>query len=433
MEKLAREFIKDKRDKKTHKPEEVMQFIQSYLKEEIPDYQMSAWLMASLLNGLDKTEAAALTKAMLESGYQFDFSNLKELKVDKHSTGGVGDKATMILAPIAAACGVRVPMIAGRGLGHTGGTLDKLDAIHGFNTRISKTEFQNNVENIGYSIMGQTEEICPADKRIYSLRDVTATVESIPLICASIMSKKLAEGINGLVLDVKVGSGAFMKTSEDAKELAVSLKEIGEQRGCKVHAIITDMNQVLGRHVGNANEIYECMEILKNTEESRSLYSDCRELSLVLATHMVAIGKEIDLDSARKEAEAALKNGSAWEKFVELVECQGGKLEIEKPKYEKQVLAKKSGYIQSFNTEAIGVAGIIIGAGRKVVSDKIDYLSGIYLEKKIGDKISEDEAVFSLFAENAEKYPEAMEMLESCFEIGEHPIQAPDLIKELVL
>ena len=433
MEKLAREFIKDKRDKKTHKPEEVTHFIQSYLKDEIPDYQMSAWLMASLLNGLNKSEAAALTKAMLDSGYQFDFSNLKELKVDKHSTGGVGDKATMILAPIVAACGVRVPMIAGRGLGHTGGTLDKLDSIKGFNTRISKAEFQSNVENIGYSIMGQTEEICPADKRIYSLRDVTATVESIPLICASIMSKKLAEGINGLVLDVKVGSGAFMKTSEDAKELAVSLKEIGEQRSCKVHAIITDMNQVLGRHVGNANEIYECMEILKNTDESKELYSDCRELSLVLATHMISIGKNIDLNEARKLAETALEDGSAWKKFLQLVEAQGGSLNIEKPIYEKQVLAKKTGYMQSFDTEKIGLAGIIIGAGRKVVSDNIDYLSGIYVEKKIGDQVKENEPVFSLFAENKEKYAEAMEMLESCFEIGEHPIQAPELIKELVL
>ncbi|MEC9281696.1 MAG: thymidine phosphorylase [Bdellovibrionota bacterium] len=433
MEKLAREFIKDKRDKKTHKAEEVTHFIQSYLKDEIPDYQMSAWLMASLLNGLDKSEAAALTKAMLESGYQFDFSHLEELKVDKHSTGGVGDKATMILAPIVAACGVRVPMIAGRGLGHTGGTLDKLDSIKGFNTRISKTEFQNNVENIGYSIMGQTEEICPADKRIYSLRDVTATVESIPLICASIMSKKLAEGINGLVLDVKVGSGAFMKTIEDAKKLAISLKEIGEQRGCKVHAIITDINQVLGRHVGNANEIYECMEILKNTNDSKNLYNDCRELSLVLATHMISIGKNIGLEEARSQAESTLEDGSAWKKFLELVEVQGGNLQIEKPVYEKQVLASRAGYIESFDTEKIGVAGIIIGAGRKIVSDEIDYLSGIYVEKKIGDKVSENEPVFSVFAENKEKYAEAMEMLESCFEISEHPIQAPDLIKELVL
>ena len=223
MKFIAREFIKDKRDKKSHKPEEVEEFIKLFLENKIPDYQMSTWLMASLLNGLNKDESSALTQAMLDSGYKFDFSHLTEQKVDKHSTGGVGDKTSMILAPIVAAAGVRVPMIAGRGLGHTGGTLDKLDAVEGFNTRISKEEFIKNIEELGLSIMGQTEEICPADKRIYSLRDVTATVESIPLICASIMSKKLAEGIGGLVMDVKVGNGAFMKTQEQAEELAYSM------------------------------------------------------------------------------------------------------------------------------------------------------------------------------------------------------------------
>jgi pyrimidine-nucleoside phosphorylase len=394
---------------------------------------MSTWLMAAYLNGLNAEEASALTEVMLNSGYRFDFSHMKEKKVDKHSTGGVGDKTSMILAPIVAATGVKVPMIAGRGLGHTGGTLDKLEAISGFDTRISKEEFSTNLEKIGYSIMGQTDEICPADKRIYSLRDVTATIESIPLICASIMSKKLAEGIDGLVLDVKVGTGAFMKTSEMATELASQLRAIGIDHGCDVRAIITDMNQPLGRHCGNANEIYECEQILKNTEESKTDYADCRELSLELSAHMISIGKSIPMEEARNLAEEQLENGKAWEKFIEMVQMQKGNYDIQSPVYDKDVVATKDGYLSSFDTENIGIAGIQLGAGRKVVSDVIDPLAGIYVHKKIGDKINKGDKIFSIFAKDKSKYNEAEDILQSSFAIEESAPKIPSLIKKVLM
>lgn len=430
---LAREFIKEKRDKNSHSKEDIKTFIGKYLDGDIPDYQMSTWLMAAYLNGLNAEEASALTEVMLNSGYRFDFSQMKEKKVDKHSTGGVGDKTSMILAPIVAATGVKVPMIAGRGLGHTGGTLDKLEAISGFDTRISKEEFSQNLEKIGYSIMGQTDEICPADKRIYSLRDVTATIESIPLICASIMSKKLAEGIDGLVLDVKVGTGAFMKTSEMATELASQLRAIGIDHGCDVRAIVTDMNQPLGRHCGNANEIYECEQILKNTEESKTDYFDCRELSLELSAHMISIGKSIPMEEARKLAEEQLVNGRAWEKFVEMVELQKGSYDIQSPVYDHDILATEDGYLSSFHTENIGIAGIQLGAGRKIVSDLIDPLAGIYVHKKIGDEVKKGDKIFSLFAKDKGKYKEAENILQSSFAIEETAPKIPSLIKKVLM
>lgn len=429
---LAREFIKEKRENKEHSPDDIKTFITKYLENEIPDYQMSTWLMASFLNGLSSKEASALTDVMLNSGFRFDFSSINEKKIDKHSTGGVGDKASMILAPIAAACGVYVPMIAGRGLGHTGGTLDKLEAISGFNTRISKEKFSELVNRIGFSIMGQTEEICPADKRIYSLRDVTATIESVPLICASIMSKKLAEGINGLVLDVKVGTGAFMKTEEQATELATSLKEIGNHHGCEVHALITDMNQPLGKHCGNANEIYECAEILQNTERSISEYNDCRELSLILAAHMISIAKSCSTEDAYDMAVKTLEDGSAWKKFLEMVNEQGGTYDIQEPTYDYHIESTEDGYIESFETEKIGIAGIQLGAGRKIAEDQIDPLAGIYVHKKIGDRVLKGDKIFSLFAKNKELYAETEALLINCFHISKDKTTEPILIKKVL-
>lgn len=430
---LAREFIKQKREGMKHSGEDIKTFIQKYLDDEIPDYQMSTWLMASYLNGLDSKEASALTEVMLHSGYRFNFDKIPGKKIDKHSTGGVGDKASIVLAPIAAACGVSVPMIAGRGLGHTGGTLDKLEAISGFDTRISKEEFTKNIENIGFSIMGQTEEICPADRRIYSLRDVTATIESIPLICASIMSKKLAEGIDGLVLDVKVGSGAFMKTLDQAKNLAQSLKDIGVHHGCEVHALITDMNQPLGRHCGNENEIYECAEILQNTQLSRDEFEDCRELSLILASHMISIAKSIDTKEAYALAENSLADGSAWAKFMEMVKVQGGSYDIQTPKYDHNILATQDGFLESYATENIGIAGIQLGAGRKVADDVIDPLAGIYLNKKIGDEVKKGEVIFSLFAKNKELYPEVENILKKSYSISETKPEVPELVKTILM
>lgn len=432
MEFLAREFIKQKRESIPHNGNDIEKFISLYLAGEVPDYQMSSWLMAAFLNGLDAKEATALTKAMLTSGYQFDFTHLKELKIDKHSTGGVGDKTSMILAPLVAACGIRVPMIAGRGLGHTGGTLDKLEAIQNFNTRISKEEFIQGVEKNYFSIMGQTEEICPADKRIYSLRDVTATIESVPLICASIMSKKLAEGIDGLVMDVKVGSGAFMKTLDQATLLAESLRDIALNYGCSFSALITDMDQPLGRHCGNANEIYECEQILKNTEEANADYVDCKNLSLELAAHMVKLGKNCDLDSAKEQVLEALESGRAWDLFLKLVEQQGGTYNITKPIYDKDILAEQDGYLSNFNTEAIGIAGIQLGAGRKVVSDKIDPLAGIYVHKSIGDKVSKGEVIFSIYAQNKDTYASAEELLRSSFSLANEAVPRSELVKKII-
>ena len=425
---LVREFLKQKRDKKAHRPQDIKKFVEEFLAGKVADYQMSAWLMASLLNGLDENEAAALTMAMLESGYRFDFRHLPEPKVDKHSTGGVGDKTSMILAPIVAATGIRVPMVAGRGLGHTGGTLDKLDAITGFQTRIDKAQFIRNIEEIGLAIMGQTEEICPADKRIYSLRDVTATVESIPLICASIMSKKLAEGIDALVMDVKVGNGAFMKELPQATALAESLAAIAASHQCQFRAVISDMNQVLGRHVGNANEIFECAMILQNDASSIDRYADCRELSLRLASHMIALGKGLSIQAARDVAEEALQSGKAWQRFLDFVKKQGGYYEPQEPQYQEHIYANSSGYLSEFETENIGLAGIHLRAGRQLVTDSIDYRAGIYVHKKIGDTVQAGEKIFSVFAEHEECYPAAMQLLATSYKVSTKAVTPPPLV-----
>ncbi|NPV10586.1 MAG: thymidine phosphorylase [Ignavibacteria bacterium] len=388
------EIIIKKRNGQRLTEDEIKFFVNGFLTGEIPDYQMSAFLMAIYFNGMSSEETVALTHTMLYSGEVLNLSHIEDLKVDKHSTGGVGDKTSLIIAPIAAAAGVKVPMISGRGLGHTGGTLDKLEAIPGFRTDLSKEEFIRIVDKIGACLIGQTKEIAPADKKIYALRDVTGTVESIPLICASIMSKKLAEGINSLVLDVKTGNGAFMKSLDDSKNLAVNLKNISEAFGVKTIAYITDMNQPLGNYVGNWLEVYESVKILKN-----EIHNDLTELCHLLAGTMIYLGgKSRDINEGVEISKKLISNGKAYQKFLEIVESQSGDVSyienLEKypePKYRIEVKSNRDGFISLMDTFSIGMLGIELGAGRMKYTDTIDPKAGFIFFKKIGDEIKKGE------------------------------------------
>lgn len=399
---IPAEVIKKKRNGGSLSADEISEFILSYTKGEIPDYQMSALLMAIYFQGMTEAETLALTKTMLHSGTVVDFKSVPGFKVDKHSTGGVGDKTSLILGPIVAAVGISVPMISGRGLGHTGGTLDKLESIPGFNTQLSLDQFVDAISKHRICFIGQTKEICPADKKIYALRDVTATVESLPLICASIMSKKLAEGIDGLVLDVKFGSGAFMKDPKKSDELAQRLMGIAKGYNKKVAALLTNMDQPLGRYAGNSLEVEECVSILRNEEftglNGKDLYEDTRELSLQLSAYMLWLGGASKTpDDAYNLAKVALGSGRAYEKFLELCRIHSGRLsELPKPKNHLEVPASESGYIQSMNTEAIGVAGIQIKAGRAKTSDGIEPTAGIEFHFKVGDKVEKGQPLFTL-------------------------------------
>jgi pyrimidine-nucleoside phosphorylase len=425
---IPAEIIKKKRDGAVLSHIEIQEFVGGFVSGSVADYQMSALLMAVFLKGMDKTETLALTQAMLHSGVVIDLSNIKSAKVDKHSTGGVGDKTSLIIGPLVAAAGVSVPMISGRGLGHTGGTLDKLESIPGFNTQLSIDKFKDLVGKHGVCFIGQTKEICPADKRMYALRDVTATVECIPLICASIMSKKLAEGIDGLVLDVKTGSGAFMKSLSDAKILAKGLVDITRGAKKRVTALITDMNQPLGLTIGNALEVEECLEVLNNMGPS-----DLRELSLELAAHMIVIGgKAKNLDAARKAAEDTLKSGRAMDKFIEIVGAQGGALELPKADQKKSLTASKSGYVSEMDVEKIGIASLSLGAGRMKAEDKIDMAAGIVMHKKIGDHVTKGEPLATFFYSTGRDTSSAEELFKSAVMIRLQNTKAPRLIKEII-
>ncbi len=437
MEFLPAELIKKKRRGYSHSQAELKFLIDNYVSGEIPDYQMSAWLMASFLNGLSLEETANLTDIMKHSGRVIEFNNLKHKAIDKHSTGGVGDKLSLILGPIAAACGVPVPMIAGRGLGHTGGTLDKLEAIPGFSIDISIDDFVDRIGQSNIAIIGQTDEICPADKKIYALRDVTATVESLPLICASIMSKKLAEGISGLVLDVKWGSGAFMKTVEDAEALANLLCDTGVENNIDVTALITDMNQPLGQYIGNALEIVETNAILKNESDdfvNLDRVQDSRQLSLHLAANMVLLsGLANDFDSALSQCEKALEDGSAWKKWQELIQKQGG--DLEKLPHAPQcyvILSPKKGYLESFNTEKIGLSSINLGAGRLKTTDEIDMVAGIKCHKKIGDFVEKEEPIFTIYSSDISRFENTEKMLLDCFTLSEEKVKPNELIVKTI-
>lgn len=390
------EIIIKKRNGYTLSEDEIKFLVNGFLNGGIPDYQMSAFLMSVYFQGMNSEETVALTRIMLHSGEVLDFSRIEGLKVDKHSTGGVGDKTSLVIAPIAAAAGVYVPMISGRGLGHTGGTLDKLESIPGFRTDLNKEEFIKLVEKIGVCLIGQTKEIAPADKKIYALRDVTGTVESIPLICASIMSKKLAEGLNGLVLDVKTGTGAFMKTLDASETLAISLKNISEAFGVKTVAYISNMNQPLGNYVGNWLEVVESIKILKN-----EVHNELTELCHILAGTMIYLGgKAPSIDDGIKLSQQLIENGKAYQKFLEIVEAQSGDVSFienpekyPEPKLKIEVKSSQNGFIQSMDSFEIGMLGIELGAGRMRYTDLIDPKAGFIFYKKVGDELKAGDVI----------------------------------------
>jgi pyrimidine-nucleoside phosphorylase len=390
----AYEIIHRKRDGHSIPAEELAALVDGFTRGEIPEYQMSAFCMAVFFRGMDGAEVRALTEAMLRSGDVLDLSAIPGAKIDKHSTGGVGDKVSLALAPLAAACGVKVPMISGRGLGHTGGTLDKLEAIPGFRVDLPVEEFTRLVRDVGACLIGQTARLAPADKKLYALRDVTATVESIPLIAASIMSKKLAEGIDGLVLDVKVGSGAFMKTREDARALAAVLCGIGRSMGKKVTALLTAMDQPLGRAVGNALEVAEVVALLQGGGPA-----DLRECTVELTAEMLLLaGAAPDAAAARAAVEGAIADGRGLEAFERIVAAQGGDARairelsrLPRAAGTYPVPAPADGVVVEIDTEAVGLAAVALGAGRARVEDPVDPAVGILVERKLGDRVSRGE------------------------------------------
>jgi pyrimidine-nucleoside phosphorylase len=431
------ELIRKKRDGKELSRQEIEFVVSGYTRSEIPDYQVSAFLMASLLRGLSRAETAALTNAMLNSGKVLDFSAIAGAKVDKHSTGGVGDKTSLILAPIVAAGGVNVPMISGRGLGHTGGTLDKLEAIPGFNVHLELEEFRRILAKVGCAMIGQTEDLAPADKKLYALRDVTGTVESPSLICASIMSKKLAEGIDGLVLDVKTGSGAFMKEFQDSELLAELMVETGERMGKKMVALITDMDQPLGRYIGNALEVVECVKVLRGHFAGSE---DLVELTLALCGWMFFLGgRTASKDEGRSLALTILQSGKALEKFRDLVGEQGGEVRaiddlalLPRASHCEDILAPASGFISAIECERMGMAGVILGGGRFRKEDVVDPSVGIVLHKKVRDAVSAGEALCTVHYNSIERFAEAKPIITASYSIGAQQPQARALVQKVI-
>lgn len=400
---------------------EIEYFVGGFTRGEIPDYQASALLMAIWFCGMNDRELADLTLSMAHSGDMINLDAVDGFTVDKHSTGGVGDKTTLIVAPAVAACGGKVAKMSGRGLGFTGGTIDKLESIPGFNTSVGEKEFIENVNKIGLCIAGQTGEIAPADKKIYALRDVTATVDSIPLIASSIMSKKLAAGSKGIVLDVKCGSGAFMKTYEDAKLLAEKMTAIGQRAGRKTVALITNMDIPLGRAVGNALEVKEAVKILKN-EQKDELY----EVSVALAAHMLSLVNSKDIYECEKMVRLAIENGSALEKLKEAVDAQGGDISYidDTSKFIDasvciEYKAEKSGYINKIDAQKIGRASVLLGAGREKKDDVIDFGAGIYLCKKTGDEVREGDTVARLYTNKNEYADSALAVIKEAFDYSQ--------------
>jgi len=419
--------IRKKRDGQQLSSAEIEYLVQAYTDGEIPDYQVSAWLMAVILRGLTRPETSALTDAMLHSGDVLNLSELLAKKVDKHSTGGVGDKTSLILAPLVAAGGLVVPMISGRGLGHTGGTLDKLESIPGFNVNLSVPEFRRVLKACGCAMIGQTSEIAPADRKLYALRDVTATVESPYLICASIMSKKLAEGIDALVLDVKTGSGAFMKKEEDAIFLADLMVETGERMGKLVVALITNMDQPLGTHVGNSLEVIEVLEVLRGRGPD-----DLKELCVELAGWMFHLGgAAATVAQGKLDAEQLIASGKGLDKFRQMVSLQGGDVaalddptKLPRAKYLQDVLSPRSGYIAAMNCEAVGTACVVLGGGREKKEDAVDPAVGIVLHRKTGDHVTAGEPLCTIHSNSESRTARTVSLLLESFQIADAPAVA---------
>jgi len=420
----AIDVIRKKRDGAELTQQDIEALVSAYTRGDIPDYQISAWLMAVVLRGMSRPETAVLTDAMLRSGEVLDLSSLSAKKVDKHSTGGVGDKTSLVLAPLAAAAGVVVPMISGRGLGHTGGTLDKLEAIPGFNVNLAVSDFRRVLETCGCAMIGQTAEIAPADRKLYALRDVTGTVESPYLICASIMSKKLAEGIDALVLDVKTGSGAFMKSEKDAAFLAELMVETGERMGKQVVALLTDMDQPLGNMIGNALEVVEVIEVLRGGGPE-----DLRELCLHLAGWMLHLGGAAKTVAEGKQISAQLiSSGKALERFAQMVELQGGEVhtiddphKLPKARYTMKVPVESAGYIATMQCEQIGTACVILGGGRERKEDSVDPAVGIVLHKKVDDRVDTGEPLATIHYNDEARAARAKQLIMQSCEIAEKP------------
>ncbi|QMU07276.1 pyrimidine-nucleoside phosphorylase [Levilactobacillus suantsaii] len=401
--------------------DEIQDFVSGVVSGEIPDYQTSAFLMATYFQDMTDAERSELTMAMMKSGDHLDLSSIDGIKADKHSTGGVGDKTSIPLAPIVAALGIPVPMISGRGLGHTGGTLDKLEAIPGYTVEISEQDFINQVQDVKCAIVGATGNIAPADKKIYALRDVTDTVDSIPLIASSIMSKKIASGTDALVIDVKTGSGAFMKTLDDSRELAHALVEIGKGVGMDCMAIISDMNQPLGNAIGNALEIKESIDILKGKGPA-----DITDLVLTLGAHMVVMAKKApDLKTARAMCAGTIQDGSALQKFGDMVAAQGGDRNVidhpeimPQAKYQIELPAKTSGVVSKVAADEMGIASMLLGGGRQKADDQLDYAVGIMMHKKIGDSVQAGESLLTIYSDR-EDVAEIKDLLYANIEISD--------------
>ena len=425
------EIIATKRDGHELPAEAIAGFIDAFMRDEVRDYQMTAWLMAAYIRGLSEQETVALTHAYINSGQTVDLSAIPGIKVDKHSTGGVGDKVSIILAPLVASLGIPVPMISGRGLGHTGGTLDKLESIPGFQTQFDIERFQNLIRQHGLALIGQTAELVPADRRIYALRDVTATVDSIPLICASIMSKKIAEGIDALVLDVKYGNGAFIPQPENAELLARKMIQIGQAAGKQVVALLTSMEQPLGRAVGNWLEIEECIACFHGKGPK-----DLMEVTLALSAEMVVLGgKAGSLESGLQLCRVALTSGKAWEKFLEIVTAQGGDTAVlehprryPKARFRAELKAGKAGYVAGFHTREVGMASVELGAGRLRAEDPVDPQAGILLHRKLGELVEEGQLMAELYTNRQEALPGALKRLARAIRIDSRPPQIPPLV-----
>ena len=429
------DLIQRKRDGEELAPDEIEFLVEGYTSGDIPDYQMSAFLMAVFYTGMSDREVTRLTECMLRSGDLVDLSSVPGVKVDKHSTGGVGDKTSLIVAPLAAAAGVVVPMMSGRALGYTGGTLDKLESIPGFRTSLSTDEFRKQLTEQGLCFIGQTERLAPADGKLYALRDVSGSVESIPLIASSIMSKKLAEGVDALVLDVKVGNGAFLKKQVDARRLAQMMVSIGRPRDKKVQALITDMSQPLGYAVGNALEVMEASQTLQNAGPT-----DLTRLSIELAARMIYLGKKAGtLDEARRTAEQLLVDGSGYQKFKDVVAAQGGNPQA-LDKFEllpnatgmREITSPRGGYVSLIDAEDIGKASNMIGAGRDKKDDAIDPAVGIILEVKVGEKVDAGSVLCRIYYTREDRVEEAAEVVEDAFRISAQKPDERELILEVV-
>lgn len=429
------DLIMKKRNGKPLEKEEIDWMISEYTAGRIPDYQMSAFLMAVYFQGMSKEETLNLTMAMAHSGEMLDLSGIRGIKVDKHSTGGVGDKTSLALTPMVAACGIRVAKMSGRGLGHTGGTIDKLESFSGFSTEISAEQFEEQVNRIGISIMGQTADLAPADKKLYALRDVTATVDQMSLIASSIMSKKLAAGADAIVLDVKTGSGAFMKTREDALALAEEMVRIGNGAGKHTIAVVSDMNQPLGNAVGNALEVQEAIATLRGEGPE-----DFTELCLTIGSYMLVAGKKAETpEEARAMLQRVIADGSALKKLEQFVEAQGGDPEqVRHPELlpaaaiQEPILAPVDGYLQSIQCEEVGNCSMILGGGRETKESELDLSVGLILHKKTGDFVKKGEPLATIHANDREKAAQASQRYLAACRIGEEPVQRPELIHAVI-